>query len=103
MKTARDAMKEYRESARLTKKQAAEVCGVSEDVYKIVENGGVTHPNLAAKIGEAMGLSELQTEELMPENHRPHSDKYEPDKYVERIGEFHPKRGEVTWIQKEDE
>ena len=80
------------------------MCNVSEALYSIVENGGVTLTSIAERIAEKFELTQLQMEELLPENRRPSSPKYDPDKYVERPAGFQNRLGEtVTWIQKEDE
>lgn len=98
----RKVIRKFREENGFTHRQAADYCGISEVLYKILENGGTTHPNIAAKIGSILGLSELQIEDLMPEHRRPHSPKYEPDKYVEHTPDFHLKKtGPITWIEKE--
>lgn len=99
----RDILREYREANNFTLRQMADYCGIGETLYSIIEHGGNTHPNIANKIGRLFDLTELQTEELMPENRRPHSPKYDPEKYVEHIS-LHPdlKKAPVTWIQKEE-
>ena len=63
-------------------KNCALECGMSEVLFKMVKNGEVTHPNIARRIQKVFGLTDLEAEELMPENRRPHSPKYEPDKFV---------------------
>lgn len=41
----------------------------------------VTHPNLVKRIRKAYGLTKDQAELLLPENHRPSSPNYDPDRY----------------------
>lgn len=48
----------------------------------MVEEGCVTHPNIVGRIKEYYGFSDEEAEELLPENYRKTSDKYEPDKFV---------------------
>lgn len=75
-----DKMKAYRKRKRYSIKDMSILCGVSETLLKMVENGLVTHPKLAKQIGEAYKLDEAEIYQLMPENYRPGA-KYDPDKY----------------------
>lgn len=74
-------MKIYRKTHDLDLKVMAKVAGVTTGLLDILESGGVTHPKLAEKVGRTYGLTPLETEELMPENHRKHSPNYDPDRY----------------------
>lgn len=64
-----------------TPKDAAKKCGISEDLYKMIEGGEVTHKNIVKRIQKVFKLSDEQAEELLPENYRPSSPKYDPDRY----------------------
>lgn len=78
----REKMIKFREDHLLTIKDMSDRCGISNDIIGMVEKGDVTHPFLVAKIAEAYGLTDLEAEELMPKNRRPHDPEYDPDKYV---------------------
>lgn len=80
--TAREKMKQFREMFRPSFRELSRRCGVSEVLLKMVENGEVTHPLIVSKIQKFYELTDEEAEELLPENHRPHSPKYDPDKYV---------------------
>ena len=64
-----------------TPKDAAKKCCISKELYKRIEDGDVTHPNIVKRIQEVFKLTDAQAEELLPENHRPSSPKYDPDRY----------------------
>ena len=51
----------------------------------MVERGHVTHPNIVKKLKKLYSLTELEAEELLPENRRKHGDCYDPDKYVHEV------------------
>ena len=59
--------------------------GVSYGLLWMIREGDVTHPNIARRIGSYFGLTEDETEELMPEIHRPSSPEYEPDRFVSPV------------------
>lgn len=59
--------------------------GVSRGLIGMVEHGDVTHPKIVAKLQEFYGLTDLEAEELLPKNRRPHDPEYEPDKYVAEV------------------
>ena len=80
--TTREKMVDYRKKRGMTIKQMHRKCGVSEHLLENIEEGYVTHPKIAEIIGKAYELTEKEIEDLVPENHRKSSDKYEPDKYV---------------------
>ena len=79
---ARERMKNYRCSFGLTIEEMAQCCGISGALLAMIEDGDVTHPNIVHKIQKVYNLSDLEAEELLPENRRPHGGKYDPDKYV---------------------
>lgn len=64
-----------------TPKDTAKKCCVSEELYKRIEDGDVTHPNIVKRIQEVFKITDEQAEELLPENYRPSSPKYDPDRY----------------------
>lgn len=81
--SARNKMRFFQERyPKKTDREMADLCGISEVLLKMVKNGHVTHPIFAENIRKAYNLTELEAEELMPENRRPHSPKYNPNKYV---------------------
>lgn len=87
--TVREKMVAWREESGLDRKWMAKRIGCSKDLLGMVELGEVTHPAIARRIGEAYHLTELETEELMPKNHRPHGGDYEPDRY-QSVYDRHP-------------
>lgn len=64
-----------------TPKDAAKKCCISEGLYNRIEDGDVTHPKIVKCIQKVFKLTDEQAEELLPENHRPSSPKYDPDRY----------------------
>ena len=86
MDELRERMIKRREKYRISRKKMALKCGCSEKLLQIIEEeDGVTRPNIAKRIGLAYGLTELEIEELMPINYRPHGGDYEPDRYLHEI------------------
>lgn len=77
-----DKIRTWLDREQLDDFQAAKRIGISEGLLFRVLHGYPTHPNIAKKIADICGLDELEAEELMPENRRPHGGCYEPDKYV---------------------
>lgn len=63
----------------------AQALNMSIGLLDMIKEGEVTHPNIARRIGLYFGLSDEETEELMPEIHRPSSPNYEPDKFVATV------------------
>ena len=80
--TVREKMMDFRRNFGLSRKDMAVLSCCSEGLLAGVERGDVTHPIIAHRIGEAYGLTEIETEELMPLCKRIHGGNYEPDKYV---------------------
>lgn len=62
----RDDMIAARRERQLSRNALAKIVECSETIIDIVENGGVTHPNIARRIGRVLGFTEAQTEQLMP-------------------------------------
>lgn len=77
----REKMKAWRKERDLSLDIIAKNCGVSVEILNLVEQGGITHPKLVKKIQKVYNLSEREAEELMPENYRKSSSKYDPDYY----------------------
>lgn len=77
----REKMIDWRTKNYVTLRKLSEKYGISETLLSMVEAGEVTHPNIVKKIAKAYGLTKEESYELMPENHRPNSPGYEPDKY----------------------
>lgn len=65
----------------LTLRAAAKKLQISESLLDMIENGRVTHPNIAKRIQKLYKLTDEEYYQLIPENYRP-GDKYEPTKYV---------------------
>ncbi len=82
--TAREKMKAYREKNGYSVERMSRKSGASAVLIRMVENGNVTHPEIAAKIGKAYKLDKEDIYELIPENYRP-GENYDPDKYVEEV------------------
>ena len=76
-----------RENVGLSIAEMATALGISEGLLRIVEEGGVTHPNIALKIQKRFKLTDLQTEDLMPLCRRPHGGDYDPNRYVAAVDE----------------
>lgn len=74
----RTYMINYRNDQQISLKTMANKLDISETLLAIVENGGVTVPGIAKRIGKLYKLTELQTEELMPECMRTHGPNYDP-------------------------
>ena len=47
----------------------------------LIENGGVTHPDIARRFVKAYEFPEDAVEELIPRNYREGTDDYDPDRY----------------------
>ena len=72
----------------LTKSEMATRLGISRGLLRIVEEGGVTHPNIAARMQTEYGLDDLQTEDIIPLCRRLHGGSYNPNRYVAAVDEF---------------
>ena len=79
--TAREKMVDYRNARQLDPELIARKLDISPGLLEMIESGDVTHPNIALRIQEFYGLSETETEELMPRNHRKGDADYDPDKF----------------------
>lgn len=55
--------------------------GISEALLDLIENGGVTHPDIARRFVEAYEFPEDCIEELIPRNYRKSGGEYDPDRY----------------------
>ena len=77
----RKNMIDKREKEGLTLETMATRCGVGRHLLEIIENGGVTHPDIAKQIGEGYGLTEKEWTELIPPNRRKGDSQYDPDKF----------------------
>ena len=82
MTDVRKKMRDYRKSLGLSKKEMAKRCGISEVLLGMVENCDVTNPGIVARIQEQYKLTDLEAEDLLPINRRPHGGDYDPDRYV---------------------
>ena len=79
--TAIEKMKKWREESGITLKQMSTRSGISESLLDLIENGGVTHPDIAKRFVKAYGFPEECVEELIPRNYRKGTDEYDPDRY----------------------
>lgn len=78
----REKMKAIRERKGLSVGEAAHKIGISETLLSMVENGAVTADGIVKRLQTAFGLTDIEAEELLPPNRRPHSPEYDPDKYL---------------------
>ena len=85
--TAHEKIRHWQEQNHFDTFQAAKVIGINEMTYFVVSEGSVTAPGIAKKFQRVIGFTDEEAEELMPENRRPltEPEKYDPDKWVERI------------------
>lgn len=95
----REKMAEYRNRMGYTIRDMARKAKTSTTIIKMVEEGEVTHPNIARRIGEAYRLTEKQTWDLMPEIHRPDSPRYDPDHYKALVDILSPEDARRAYIQ----
>ena len=75
-------MIETRKQMGLSIPDMARKCEIGSYLLQMIEVGAVTTPKLVPQIAEQYGLTELESEELIPEHMRPHGDDYEPNRYV---------------------
>jgi len=80
--SAREKMIAWREEHQTTFTAIAKKVKISEALLDLVENGHVTHPKIARRIQKFFKLTDEEYEELIPENHRMSSDKYDPTHYA---------------------
>lgn len=78
--TAREKMIAWRESHQSTFTAIAKKIKISEALLDLVENGHVTHPNIARRIQKFYNLTDSEYEELIPKNYR--EDSYDPTQYA---------------------
>ena len=76
---ARMKMVEFRRTNGLLPIDAARKYDISLQLLHEIEAGGVTHPKIARRIQLVCGLSDEETEELVPECRR--KDVNDPDRY----------------------
>ena len=74
-------MAAYRQSLGLSVEQMAQKIGVGRHLLEMIENGSVTHPDIAKQIGEGYGLTEDEYQELIPPNRRVGGEEYDPEKF----------------------
>ena len=77
----RKKMVNYRTRHHKTIKEMADRCKISEALMTMVEEGEVTHPKIVKRIARVYHITELESEQLMPINHRLHGGDYDPDRY----------------------
>lgn len=82
---ARSKMIEYREKRKLSFYDLSDKCGVSAGLISMIERGHVTHPNIVKKLKKLYSLTDIEAEELLPENRRKHGNDYDPDRYVSPV------------------
>lgn len=79
--SAVDEMIAWREGLGLTLKDLSKRSGVSIGLLELIENGGVTHPDIAARICEVYELPQEYAQEFIPKHRRQNTEDYDPDKY----------------------
>lgn len=82
MLTTRQKMIDYRNEHYITLEKMSRRVHVSEGLLGNIEDGWVTHPNIVERIQREYGLTDIEAEELLPENRRPSSPNYEPCRFV---------------------
>lgn len=80
----------YQEDRNLDNFEMADRFRISEALYDKIMHGYPTHPNIAKRIGLVVGLTELETEELMPKCRREHGGTYDPEMYVYKLNTPQP-------------
>ena len=78
----RTKMQEIRKNKGISLEVMSHNTGVSSGLISLIEGGYVTHPNIAKLLQKGYGLTDEETEMLMPEIHRKSSPNYDPKKYV---------------------
>lgn len=78
-------IQKVRETLQADKQTIANLIGVSVMLMDILEEGGVTHPKLARKIGKIYGMTGAEIESMMPVNYRKHGKQYDPDRYKDPV------------------
>lgn len=78
-------IQKVRETIQADKQTIANLLGVSVMLMDILEEGGVTHPKLAKKIGKIYGMTGAEIEAMMPVNYRKHGKQYDPDRYKDPV------------------
>ena len=78
-------IQKVRETLQADKQTIANMLGVSVMLMDILEEGGVTHPKLAEKIGKVYKMSNSEIEAMIPVNYRKHGKQYDPDRYKDPV------------------
>lgn len=78
-------IQKVRETLQADKQTIANLIGVSVMLMDILEEGGVTHPKLARKIGKIYEMTGAEIESMMPVNYRKHGKQYDPDRYKDPV------------------
>lgn len=76
-----ERMKKWREENGITLKQMSTRSGISESLLSLIEEGGVTHPDIAKIFVSAYGFPEECVEEIIPKNYRKSDEEYDPNRY----------------------
>ena len=74
-------MIEFRERWNIDYVKMAKKLHISPLLVSMVEDGHVTHPNIARRMQKLYGLTEEESYELMPPNYRPNGGMYDPDMF----------------------
>lgn len=82
VKSVYDKIARHQKAERLNDRDMAYKLHIGEVLLRMIKKGEVTHPNIVKRIQKYFKLTDLEVEVLLPENRRPHSEKYDPDKYV---------------------
>lgn len=81
--SAAEKITEFRKSKQIDLYRLGRICGVGGPVLAILEDGGVTHPNIVKKVQSFFKLTDEEAELILPKNRRPHDPEYDPDKFVD--------------------
>lgn len=79
--TTREKMIAYRKRTGKSIADISRITDIGGFLIGQIEDGWVTHPDIAMKLAKAYELTDEDVKELIPENYRPESKKYDPDRY----------------------
>ena len=79
--STRTKMKDFRKEHHLSVEQMARKCKITPLLLRMVEHQDTTVPSIVARIQKQYGLSDLEAEELLAPNRRPHGEDYDPHRY----------------------
>ena len=74
MRDARRCIAEWRDTHNVSEHEMALQLDISDALLGIIENGGYTHPLIAQRIGELVGLKEAEIGQMISPSHEPPKD-----------------------------